>query len=366
MESPKRPPAWVWRWTIGAIACWWASQLIVGVLISLRDVLMIAVVSFLAACALEQPVTRLERRGVRRGVATFAVLIVLTVVSGFVLAAGGAVALSQAQSLRSSLPDLVRGLAPLLDQIGVQMNVEEISSELASRLQNAIEVNAGRLLMQSGLVIGQFAAGLLLVFYLVADGPRLRRTMCSVLAPRRQARMLEVWTAAIDKAGGYFIVRGILAAAAAFSSWVFFAATQTPYAVALAIWVGVISQAIPAVGAYLAGALPLLVAAGVSTELTIGVAVFLVLYQQVENYVLSPRISRRVMQVHPAVAFFAAISGAVIAGAAGALIAVPIVATIQAVVSASIERHDLVESHLLSDAVIQPWKRRKGKRNRRA
>ena len=59
------------------------------------------------------------------------------------------------------------------------------------------------------------------------------------------------------------------------------------------------------------------------------VIVFVIVYQQVENYFFSPRISNRTMNIHPAVAFGAVIVGAALGGALGALIAIPIVASIQ-------------------------------------
>jgi predicted lipid-binding transport protein (Tim44 family) len=102
-----------------------------------------------------------------------------------------------------------------------------------------------------------------------------------------------------------------------------------------------------------------LVAAGVSGGRVLAVLAFMVVYQQVENYLLSPRVSRRVMQVHPAIAFFGAVCGAVIAGAAGALIAVPIIATVQAVLAASVERHQLVVNQLLESAPKRKPRRRR-------
>ena len=358
MESLNRPPAWLWRWTVGAIALWWVGQTIISAVQALHDIVLITVVSFLVACALEQPVTRMERRGWRRGGATAVVLLSLTASTLAVVIVGGAVVFAQASSLRGAAPELVAGAGRWLQQLGIQFDVDAVSTDLVSRLQSLVEANAGALLLQSGVLLSQFAAGGLLVFYLVADGPRLRRNVCSVLPAQRQQQVLDVWTSAIEKAGGYFIVRAVLAVFAFITSWVFFTAAEIPYAIALAIWVGVVSQAIPAVGTYLAGALPLLVAAGMSGGRALGVLIFLVVYQQIENYLISPRVSRRVMHVHPAIAFFGAVSGALIAGAAGALIAVPIIATFQAVLAASVERHQLVTNELLNAAERRTPRRR--------
>jgi predicted PurR-regulated permease PerM len=354
-----RPPAWLWRWTVGALALVWVSVLVVNSLRALQDVLVIALVSLLVACALEQPVTLLSRRGMRRGVASFAVLMVGLLVLVGVVALGGSVVLGQVESLRQASPELVRSAAQLAATFGININADALSDEFALWLSTTVSENAGNLLLRGSVLVGNVAIAALLVFYLVADGPRLRRNVCSLLPPARQQQVLDVWTAAIEKAGGYFIVRAVLAAVAALVSWLVFTMLGVPYALALAVWVGVVSQAIPAVGTYLAGALPMVAVAGSSLGKVLAVLVFLVLYQQIENYLLTPRLSRHIMQVHPAVAFITAVCGAVLAGFAGALIAVPLVATAQAVIAASVERHQLVESELFKGHGLTP--RRSGR-----
>lgn len=341
-------PAWLWRWTFGAISLGWLAVLATNMVRSLHDLLIIVMVSFLVACAIERPVTAMERRGVRRGIATGVVLGGVVLVLGGVSVGGGAIIISQFTSLTNALPELSRSVADLLALVGINLDPSVPAAETADWIRLTVSENAGALLMQGALLLGQIAAGALIVFYLVADGPRLRRNVCSVLPSARQVAVLDVWTAAIDKAGGYLLVRGELALFATVSSWIFFVSAGIDYPIALALWVGLISQIIPAVGTYLAGALPLLVAAGQGGRAMVITIAFLVIYQHIENYILAPRIAKRVMEIHPAIGFTAALAGAYLAGAAGALIAVPIVATAQAVISASVERHQLIENALLN------------------
>jgi hypothetical protein len=65
---------------------------------------------------------------------------------------------------------------------------------------------------------------------------------------------------------------------------------------------GVVSQFVPVVGTYIAAALPLLVAVLVSPVDALIVLIYVLAYQQVENYLLAPKISAHTMQLHPAVA----------------------------------------------------------------
>ena len=79
--------------------------------------------------------------------------------------------------------------------------------------------------------------------------------------------------------------------------------------------------------------------------------VVIALYQQVENYLLAPRIISHTMQMHAAVAFGAVIAGAAVLGVVGALLALPAAATIQAVASAATGRHEVAEELLAESQV---------------
>jgi predicted PurR-regulated permease PerM len=185
-----------------------------------------------------------------------------------------------------------------------------------------------------------FTVGLF-AFYLTADGPRVRRTVCSLLPPAKQAEVLRAWEIALAKTGGYLYSRALLAVVSAVGHWIMFEAVGLPYAVALAVWVGVMSQFVPTIGTYLAGALPVLVALTVRPVDGLWVLVFVIVYQQIENYLLHPRITARTVDVHPAVAFGSVIAGAALLGAVGALIAIPAAATLQGFVGTYVRRYEV-------------------------
>jgi predicted PurR-regulated permease PerM len=126
--------------------------------------------------------------------------------------------------------------------------------------------------------------------------------------------------------------------------------------VALGLWVGLMSQFLPVVGTYLAGILPVLVTLLSSPVDALIVLVFIVLYQQIENYLFAPRITARTMELHPAVAFGAAIGGAALLGPIGAILALPAAAMVQALVGGWGQRYDVVDSHLTD--TVQPGRRR--------
>ena len=106
------------------------------------------------------------------------------------------------------------------------------------------------------------------------------------------------------------------------------------------------------VGTYIAGILPVLMTFLDSPLKAAIVLGFIVVYQQVENYFFAPRITARTMELHPAVAFGAALGGAALLGPAGAVLALPGAAMVQAFASEWGQRHDVVDSDLTDDAAV--------------
>ena len=201
-------------------------------------------------------------------------------------------------------------------------------------------------------VVFQFFTILLFTFYLVADGPRFRRTVCSFMRPDRQIEVLANWEVAIQKTGGYLYSRLLLGLLSAFFHYLAFVLIGVPYAIALALFVGLVSQFVPVIGhLHRRGPARALVALAVSPADALWVLGFALVYQQVENYLFAPRITARTMSLHPAVAFGSVLVGGGLFGPVGAVLALPAAAVIQAVGSTYIGRHEVVESHMTTDRV---------------
>jgi predicted PurR-regulated permease PerM len=119
---------------------------------------------------------------------------------------------------------------------------------------------------------------------------------------------------------------------------------DVPFWLPLAIWTGVVSQFIPTIGTYLAIVLPALVALAADPVDALWVVIVGTAYQQIENYLLAPRVTARTVSIHPAVAFGAVIVGAALFGPLGALVSIPVVAAVEAVVDTYGHRYELVEA----------------------
>ncbi|WP_283844551.1 AI-2E family transporter [Streptomyces sp. RerS4] len=356
-------PGWLPRAVIlvlALVACFqlgsWAFHQLVGLLLNI-------LIAFFLALAVEPAVARMAARGMRRGFATFLVfLIVFVAAAGFVTLLGSMLA-GQIVSMVASFP---RYLDSVIDSINATFHTQlsrlEIQDSLlhSDWLQKYVQNSASGVLDVSTTVLGGLFRLLtvgLFSFYFAADGPRLRRALCSVLPPAKQAEVLRAWEIAVAKTGGYLYSRGLMALISGIAHYVLFAILDVPYAPALAVWVGLVSQFIPTIGTYLAGALPILIAFTVNPWYALYVLGFVVVYQQFENYVLQPKLTAKTVDIHPAVAFGSVVAGTALMGAVGALIAIPAVATLQAFLGAYVKRYDVADPVVTTPAPARPRRR---------
>ncbi|MGI5121005.1 AI-2E family transporter [Marinactinospora thermotolerans] len=348
-------PRWLPRamllaaWTVTAFGvAWW-------LLVQLQSLLVLLLISLFLALALEPAVNWLHRRHWPRGLATGAVMAAGFVLLGAFFTVLGSMLVGQVLAFVDELPAMTRAV---LRWVNATFNTSFSPTNLLSEISSAsglIEQYASSLagnvwgagttvlaLLFNGLTIALFT------FYLCADGPRFRRTICSVLPPRTQREVLRAWEIAIDKTGGYIYSRALLALVCTAAHYLVLVLLDIPFAFALALWVGVLSQFIPTVGTYIGGAVPVLVALLQGPWQAVWILVFITLYQQFENYLLQPRITAKTLDMHPAVAFGSVIAGAAILGAPGALLALPVGASLQTFLGLYIRRYK-VEEHPLLD-----------------
>ena len=366
LTTSAKMPKWVPR----AILLFWAgfiATLVVRELFhQLTDFLILLLISLFFALAIEPAVNRLAARGWSRGSATSLMLIsVFVAVISFGAAIGTLVA-TQAQDLFDNREQYVTDTVDFLnDTFGTSIDsqnwIESISDPNGS-VQNFFENQQDRVVDVSlGALSGllQVFSIILFAFYLIADGPRLRRTICSRLSADKQKTVLAVWNLAVQKTGGYIYSRALLAVVSAFFHWIVFQSIGTPAPVALAVWVGLISQFLPVVGTYLAGVLPVLLAFLDSPIKALIVIVFIAVYQQLENFLLAPKITAQTLELHAAVAFGAAIAGGAILGPIGAVLALPFAAMVQGIVGNWGRRFEIIDDPLVGVAAGKSTSKRK-------
>jgi predicted PurR-regulated permease PerM len=363
IEQARRMP----RWVVPAILLFWAGSLASGVLIHmwnrLDGLLLLLLISLFLALAIEPGVNRLSRRGWRRGRATALILFGVMLAAGVFVGAIGTLVGQQVADLLGNSETYIRDTVDTInDNFGTELNADEVVAEFNDDdgpVQEFIRAQGDRavslsLAALSGLL--QTLSVLLFTYYIVADGPRLRRVICARLRPEHQRHVLGAWELAITKTGGYLYSRALLALVSAMFHWIVFEAADVEAPIPLALWVGLVSQFLPVVGTYIAGLLPVLITFLDSPVKAAVVLGFIIVYQQLENYLFAPRITARTMELHPAVAFGAALAGLELLGAAGAVLALPAAAMLQAISGEWGQRHEVIADELTELSV--PGRRR--------
>jgi predicted PurR-regulated permease PerM len=327
---------------------------------SISSFLFLLLLSWLFAMAMEPAINWLTGRGWKRGLATALVggLVVLAAVG--LGAMFGSLFFNQLASLVQSLPDVItkaiswaNGAFHLkLDPTTVTDNLNVTPSQVGSVASNL----AGGVL---GLVTSLLAAVLnvvtFLVFglYLAAAGPRVRTTIGSWLPPARQDVFVTVWDIAQAKTGGYVVSKVVLAALSSVFYAAFFSLVGVPSWLPLAILVGLMAQFVPVVGTYVGILIPVLFVVFSSPITAVWIIVFATIYQQIETYVFTPRVSRRTMDVNAGIALASVFIGAALWGAIGALIGIPIAAAIVSVLDTYGHRHELVPALAAMDTSVE-------------
>lgn len=348
-------------WRIGFITL---AIIAIGLLINfvIEDgggVIFIVLMSWFASLAMEPAVRPLSRH-MKRGAATGIVMLGIALALVLFILAFGNLLFDQVAELISALPGILENtLAWVNSQTNSQYEIADLWEQLnlspAQSAQYAATVLSGILGILGSVAVSFFSlfTFALFTFYLSADAPRFRRYIASLFAPKYQSLTMQIWDTTALKTGNYVAARVLLAVINGGTSAIVFYFIDMPSWLALGIWTGVVAQFVPTIGTYIAIALPVLVGL-LSDNPWIGIMalIWALIYQQVENLTLEPKISARAVNVNPAVAFASVLLGAALFGVAGALLAIPVTAMIISLIDSRRLRFEVVEeeSHTNSEA----------------
>ena len=172
---------------------------------------------------------------------------------------------------------------------------------------------------------------LVLTIYFLATFERIKDLAYGTVPASRRERVRLLGDEILAKVGAYMVGALAIALLAGLSTFIFATVVGLAYPVALAIVVAV-CDLIPQIGATLGAIIVSLV--GFATSLPVGISclIFFIVYQQVENYLIYPKVMRRSVEVSDVAAIVGALLGVSLFGVLGALIAVPMVAGIQLII----------------------------------
>lgn len=310
----------------------------ISVLIFLRvkslifDLFVAVVLSALA----EPVVYRLSKKINRRASAMVAVSVILLLI-GATLFSIIPIMVQEIYFLSSQLPTYfdnfinylnVEGFAVSSQSLDLETQFNTLIKDYGSTVGSSV-VFAGQGLLRT---LGHIFIIFFFTYYLISEGDGWRVKLKESLPDKVSSSIDQVWTIGVSKAGGFIVAKVILGVLASIVLSLSFLIIGLPSPLALGVAAGILSQLIPVVGTFLGGLVPFIASISLGTTAMIATVLVLFIYQIVENYFISPRVTRSTMEIHPAIAVFSTIFGAYTLGGVGAILALPVAATVQGVI----------------------------------
>ncbi len=273
---------------------------------AVRNILLLVLVAAVLAVGLDPAVRRLQRLRLPRG---WAVLLIMLATVGFVVLFSMLVIPPVVRGVRQLASDIPGYVDRLQKQSGWFRDLSrkyDLSTKLKSltdRLPSLASASLGKILgitRSVASVIFNMLTILILTIYFLMALPRGERTVEGLMSGEHRQRNVLIFREALERVGGYVS--------------------------------GAIADLIPTVGATLGALAAVIVAFFSSTGDGIVTIIFFIVYQQVENYVIVPRVMRKAVDLTPAAVIVSVLIGGSLAGFAGALLALPLAAAAKVVI----------------------------------
>jgi len=312
-----------------------------GAVISIAGIITSIITALFITLGLEPLVQLLQKRVKRRGLAIAIVALGLFAALSAVIFAILPPLVSQASSFISNLPELIREFVKL-------PWVESIDSRLGGAVGTALN-GAGEFLVDSknwptllggvvqvGISIFNGIIGFLtvtiLTLYFMAALPSIKRVGITLVANSKRAKLEGIVEKVIGSVGRYVMGQVVVSSINTSILFTVLIIAGVDFAVVLA-FINFLLVLIPIIGSITGAAIVILITAATSpAETTIGVAIALLIYIQIEAYLVSPRVLKRAVNVPTAVIIVSALIGGSLAGILGSLLAIPTAATVLLVI----------------------------------
>jgi predicted PurR-regulated permease PerM len=320
-----------------------ATLTIVGVLalirgaFEVRNILILMLVAAVLAMGLDPAVRRLERMRIKRGWAV--AIIFLASIAFLVLFAVLIVPplVREVRQLAANIPDYISRLkeqggwlGDLARKYDIGGRLQDLTDRLPTVASSSFSTVFGFTKGLASVIFNSLTVAILTIYFLLSL-PRTKQTVIRLVSPRRRARVGRMQGETLDRIGGYVSGNLLTSMIAGIASFIALTLIGVPFAAALAMWVA-IADLIPSVGATLGAVVAVAVAAFSSFGDAVVTTIFFIVYQQVENYVIVPRVMKKAVDLSPAAVIVSTLIGGSLVGFAGALIALPIAATIKVVI----------------------------------
>lgn len=302
-----------------------AAYVICQAIVKASSVLILILVAGFLAVGLDPVVTWLTERGWRRGLAVAAVLLAATALLALFIATAVPAITSEYNNLHKNVPKYLERLQGRHDSIGDLARKVHISSkQISDALSYKGVVSLSKTILST---VVETLTIVVLTCYFLANLPQIKRSAYRLVPRSRRARVGLLSDEILRLVGGYLLGNVITSAIAGAAMAIFLLAVGVPDAVFLGLLVALFDL-IPMIGAPVAGVIVALIALSVSLPIAIATVAFTIVFRLLEDYLLSPRIMKKTVEVAPILTVISVLIGGALLGIVGALIAVPVAAAL--------------------------------------
>lgn len=306
---------------------------LLNVTVQLQSVLVLIGLSLFLALGLNPPVEKLQGLGLRRGVAV--IMVVVTVLALIALASSALVPVisDQLNILINNLPGYLHSLREnqQIAEIDYQYRIIEKVTDFISS-GDWIEKLFGGLLGASKLVAGtvfNLIITLVLTIYFLASLPNFKEVIYQLAPASRRPRVKYLANEMFSRIGGYMNGLFLVVICASTTAFIFLNIVGLgQYSLALAVVVAMFAF-IPLVGSTCSMVIISIIAFSFSTSMGVTTLIFFLIYQQIDTYIIQPRIFSSSVNVPGIIVIVAALSGGILLGVVGAFMAIPTAAVLQ-------------------------------------
>jgi len=321
-----------------------------------RDVVVLLFISAFLAVALGPAVDFFNRRRIPRP-ASILLVYLLGLLAVFLV--GLLVVppiVTQVQDIAKKAPQYIRDIRnnKTLREYDDKYKITEKLKQQANKLPSVLGSAAGTL---QSVTVGVFSTAVKLIavlsitFFLLLDGQRLANFLFGLLSREREDRYRRVATQVYGAVAGYVAGNLIISVVAGLVTYATLELLGVPFAVPLSVLVAFLDL-IPLVGATIGAVVVGLVTLFVDfPTATIVWVIVAVVYQQAENHIVQPIVYRETVDVRPLVVIVSILIGAALLGVLGALVAIPVAATVQIILRDWWQRR---QSHRGEHVVLPP------------
>jgi predicted PurR-regulated permease PerM len=303
---------------------------IVELIVRARSVLVLIGLSLFIAAGIDPLVSWLCKKGLPRWAAVLTIVLALLALGGGFIAAAVPPLASQTTALLHDLPHYTRELRDHNSQLGRLNAKYHIQQRISSVLSSKGTTLIGGVIGAGAMVISVFSSlilvAVLTVYFLISM--ETTKLFAYRLVPQsRRDRAVVLGEEIFTRVGGYVLGNVIISLIAGVGTFIWSLALGIPYPLLLGVAVAILDL-VPVIGSTIGGAIVTIVALTVSPPVAIGTLIFYIAYRLAEDYLLVPKIIGRTVEVPAIVSLIAVVIGGVLLGVVGALVAIPVAATI--------------------------------------